>query len=345
MDDNGDPGAADPAAALGLLETSLNAERRAEEALAVSELRAVAGDLDDGRYAWLRGRRPRPLESGHAVLDRSTLVTHVLPAEGRHVLLEVAAAIYGIEAKMLRSDVTEIGISSRDRVSSRSGHPTRALMDRLLRMLGLEDIELVITPNVPRTRVLTQDVPWVVVPTSLADLPEMAQLASIGRALARIAFGVPWLEELPSPHIEALLVAAARLVVPTYARDADLSTEPLVATYEGPVAKAIARRQRKLLDELSTHLASTQGRPPAVSHLVAALARGELRTAYVLTGDLLAAIDDVRGADAALLRSTEQPGRAALAAVLEHPYAGDVARFAVTPEAAALKRRMATAWA
>ncbi len=336
---------ADPAAALTLLENSLNAERRNEEALAVSELRAVAGDLDDGRYAWLRGRHPRPLESSPPVLDRSTLVTHVLPSEGRHVLLEVAAAIYGIEAKMLRSDVSELGISSRDRVSARSGHPTRALLDRLMRMLGLSDVELVITPNVPRTRVLTQDVPWVVVPTSLCDLPEMAQLASIGRALARIAFGVPWLEELPGPHIEALLVASARLVMPTYARDLDLSTEPLIAQYEGPVAKSIARRQRKLLDELQAHLTSPHGRPMIVTHFVAALARGELRTAYVLTGDLLATIDDVRGADAGLLRATEQPGRTALSAALEHPYAGDVARFAVTPEAAALKRRMSTAWA
>jgi hypothetical protein len=336
---------ADPASALELLEESLNAERRNEEALAVSELRAVAGDLDDGRYAWLRGRRPRSLDTTNVVLDRATLVTHVLPAEGRHVLLEVAAAIYGIEAKMLRSDVSEVGISSRDRVSSRSGHPTRALLDRLMRMLGLEDIELVVSQNVPRTRVMTQDVPWVVVPTALTELPAMAQMASMGRALARIAFGVPWLEELPGPHIEALLVAAARLVLPNYARDMDLSTEPLIAQYEGPVAKSIARRQRKLLDELGGHLASPQGRPILVTQLVAALARGELRTAYVLTGDLLATIDDVRGADAALLRGTEQPGRAALAAVLEHPYAGDVARFAVTPEAAALKRRMGTSWA
>jgi len=336
---------ADPATALGLLERSLNAERRNEEALAVSELRAVAGDLDDGRYAWLRGRRPRPLEPNQTVLDRATLVTHVLPSEGRHVLLEVAAAIYGIEAKMLRSDINEIGISSRDRVSTRAGHPTRALLDRLMKMLGISDVELVITPNVVRTRVLTQDVPWVVVPATLTDLPEMAQLAAIGRALARIAFGVPWLEELPGPHIEALLVAAARHAVPNYARDLDLSTEPLIAQYEGPVAKTIARRQRKLLEELASHIAAPQGRPPVVTHLVAALARGELRTAYVLTGDLLATIDDVRGADAALLKGTEQPGRGALAAVLEHPYAGDLARFAVTPEAAALKRRMGTSWA
>ncbi len=336
---------ADPAAALSLLEQSLNSERRNEEALAVSELRAVAGDLDDGRYAWLRNRKPRPPETPQPTLDRSTLVTHVLPQEGRHVLLEVAAAIYGVEAKMLRSDISELGISSRDRVSSRSGHPTRLLLDRLMKMLALSDIELVISSSVPRTRVLTQDVPWVVVPPQLTELPEMAQLAAMGRALARIAFGAPWLEELPGPHIEALLVAAARSVVPNYARDLDLQTEPLIAQYEGPVAKALARRQRKLIEELVDHISAPQGRPMIITQFVAALARGELRTAYLLTGDLLATIDDVRGADAALLRATEQPGRSALAAVLEHPYAGDVARFAVTPEAAGLKRRMNTSWA
>ena len=336
---------ADPAAALGLLEQSLGVERRAEEALAVSELRAVAGDLDDGRYAWLRGRRPRPLESGQPTLDRATLVTHVLPPEGRHVLLEVAAAIFGVEARVLRSDLGELGISSRDRVSPRSGHPTRHLMDRLMRMLGIDDVELVITPNVPRARVLTQDTPWLVVPSALSDLPEMAQLAAMGRALARIAFGVPWLEELPPPHIEALLIAAARHAVPGYARDSSPMTEQLVATYEGPVAKALGRRQRKLLEELAGHIAAPQGAPMPVMTFVSCLTRGELRTAYVLTGDLLATIDDVRGADAALLHATEQPGRGALTAVLEHPYAGDVARFAVTPEAAALKRRMGTSWA
>src|SRR5205823_4587757 len=118
-------GLADPGAGLALLERVLGGERRNEEALVVSELRALAGDLDDGRHAWLRARRLPQHESHHQQLDRPTLVTHVLPPEGRHVLLEVAAAIAGVESKILRADVSELGISSRDRVGSRSGHPTK----------------------------------------------------------------------------------------------------------------------------------------------------------------------------------------------------------------------------
>jgi cellulose synthase operon protein C len=145
---------ADPGAGLSILEQSLSKERRTDEAIVVSELRALAGELDDGRKAWLRARRLPPLDPQHGVLDRPTLVTHVLPPEGRHILLEVAAAIAGIEAKMLRSDLSELGISSRDRITARSGHPTRAVVDRVARELGVGEIELAIAPTVTRTRVL-----------------------------------------------------------------------------------------------------------------------------------------------------------------------------------------------
>ncbi len=337
---------ADPAAALALLERSFANERRTEEALAISELRAIMGDLDEGRHAWLRGRSPRPLESGAPVLDRATLVTHVLPVEARHVLLEVAAAVSGVESKMLRADLGELGIASRDRISSRSGHPTRLLVDRLARQLGISDLEFVVSNAVTRTRILAQDDPWVVVPESLTQLPPMAQLAAIGKAMVRIAYGVPWLEELPPPHIEAFLIAAARQAVPGYGSDAlDVLSEKLVAQYEASIAKALSRKHRRLLEELAPHIASPQGRPPPIEAFIAALGRAELRAAYLLTGDLLATIDDVRSVDPMLLRATEQPGRQALGAVLDHPYAGDATRFAMSSEAAALKRRFGSAWA
>jgi tetratricopeptide (TPR) repeat protein len=336
---------ADPAGALSLLERALGAERRTEEALVVSELRAVAGDLDDGRHAWLRGRRLPPVEGHHAQLDRPTLVTHVLPHEGRHVLLEVAAAVAGIESKMLRADLTDLGISSRDRVGSRSGHPTRLLLDRLARTLGLSEVELVIAPSVTRTRVLSQDSLWVVVPRTLTELPEPTQLAALGRALARIALGVPWLEELPPPHIEALLIAAARQVVPRFGEnEVDVISSKLVAQYEPGVGRALTRRQRKLLEELAPHVAAPQGRPMPIDSFMGALARAELRIAYLLCGDLLATIDELRALDPAFLRGTEAPGPAAVTSLLDHPYAGDVARFALTPEATALRRRVGTTW-
>jgi hypothetical protein len=338
-------GLGDPGSGLELLERALGAERRSEEALVVSELRAVAGDLDDGRHAWLRARRLPALEAHHGLLDRPTLVTHVLPPEGRHVLLEVAAAIGGIESKMLRADVSELGLSSKDRVGPRSGHPTRYALDRLCKVLGLSDVELVIATSVTRTRVLAQDALWVVVPKAISEQAEPTQLASIGRALARIALGVPWLEELPPPHIEALLIAAARQVVPTFGDDfVDVLSRKLVATYEPSVARALSRRQRKMLEELAPHIAAPQGRPLPIDGFIGALARAELRAAYLLCGDLLATIDELRALDPHFMRATERTGPAAVSAVLDHPFAGDVARYGLTSEATALRRRIGTTW-
>lgn len=337
---------ADPAAGLTLLERALMGERRADEALVVSELRALAGELDDGRHAWLRARRPPPLDPSQGVVDRPALVTHVLPPEGRHILLEVAAAISGVEGKLLRTDLSELGISSRDRVSSRDRHPTRALLDRVVRQLGVGEVELAIAASVNRTRVLAQDVPWIVVPPSLLDLPEMAQLASLARAVARVGYGVPWLEELAAPHIEALLVAAARQVVPRYgAEDVDVLSSKLVTQYEASVGRTIARRQRRLLEDLAPHIASPQSRPPQIDAFVGALLRAELRAAFVVTGDLLTMVDEMRLMDPALQKPTQSPGPQALAAVLDHPVAGDVVRFALTPEATALRRRLGSIWA
>ncbi len=336
----------DPAAALELLERALNAERRQEEAIVVSELRAIAGELDEGRHAWLRSRRLGNFDAHHVPLDRATLVSHVVPPEGRHILLDIAQAISGVETKLLRADISEIGVASRDRVGKRSGNPTRILLDRLAKALGINDVELVITPNVSRTRVIAQDALWVVVPKALTELPEPTQLASIGRALARIALNVPWLEELPPPHIEAMLCAAARSVYPVFGKDdIDVLSLKLVLQYEPQLVKELSRKQKQNLEKLVPAMSGPQGRLVGIDILIGALARAELRIAYLLTGDVLATIDELRGLDGAFLQATEMPGRQSLGAVLDHLFAGDVVRYALTTEATALRRRVGSTWA
>jgi tetratricopeptide (TPR) repeat protein len=336
---------ADPPAALLLLEQSFSSDRRSEEAVVVSELRALAGEIDDGRRAWLYGRVVRPVADAEEVLDRPTLVTHVLPPEGRHILLEVAAAIAGIEAKMLRVDLGEFGVTSRDRLTARSGHPMRLMLDRVAKQLGVGEVEIVISPAVVRARVVAQDVPWIVVPPGLVQRGEAAQLAALARAAARIAYGVPWLEEMAPAHIEALLVAAARQVVPGYAADRiDPVMANLVAQQEASVGRALARRQRKLLDELAPHIASPQARPLPIETFLGALARAELRAAFLVTGQLLAVVEEVRAADELIHRLVSTPNMNALAAVLEHPMLGDVTRYALTSEATALRRGLGSTW-
>jgi hypothetical protein len=59
---------------------------------------------------------------------------------------------------------------------------------------------------------------------------------------------------------------------------------------------------------------------------------------------LLAVADDVAATDPLLRDALAAPGAIALAALLEHPLTGDVARFALTAESAALRHRVGTSW-
>ena len=63
-----------------------------------------------------------------------------------------------------------------------------------------------------------------------------------------------------------------------------------------------------------------------------------------MTGDVLTMVDEIRPIDQTLHRAAESPGPAALATVLAHTFAGDVVRYALTPEATALRRRLGSTW-
>ena len=248
---------------------------------------------------------------------------------------------------MLRSDLSELGISSRDRLTAAQRAPdARASSIASHGSSAWARSSSRSRPAVTRTRVLAQDVPWIVVPPSLVEQTEMAQMASIARAVARIAYGVPWLEELPPPHIEALLVAAARQVVPGYgADDVDVLTLKLVAQHETTLAKLLTRRQKKLLEELAPHIASPQSRPPAGGRVRQRPRAG--RASDGVRRDRRPAHDGRRDAAArsdAAPRAPRRPGPQALAAVLDHAFAGDVVRYALTPEATALRRRLGSTW-
>ena len=68
--------------------------------------------------------------------------------------------------------------------------------------------------------------------------------------------------------------------------------------------------------------------------------RSEYRIAYVLGGDLVAAIDYLRRFDRDIGRSAEDPRL-----LLTHPVTNEMLRYALSAEAVAERRRVGAAWA
>ena len=99
------------------------------------------------------------------------------------------------------------------------------------------------------------------------------------------------------------------------------------------VQKAIGRRQRKLLEEIAPSAIATYD----ARALTIGVRRSEYRVAYILTGDLLCAVDYLRRYDREIARSAEDPR-----VLLQHPVTNELVRYALTAEAYAERRRVGT---
>jgi hypothetical protein len=331
----------DPNATLQVLEGSLTAEGRPQEALVARELRAVAGGMEEPKVIALRSRRlPPGYDEGPPILDAGTLRERVLPPDARSVFFAVVAAIAGTEARVFADELGSVGLTARDRAAQ--GHTLWPWFERARRALGVSGIELAESDGVPQPRVLTpparfaeaRPTPWVIVPPTLASRPEPIQQAALARVLTRIALGTPWLDRLEPEHVRGLLVAAVRLVVPSYANDlTDGDCGAAADEYTRPLGRAITRAQKKVLAAFAPDLESAAGPTlAAIDAFVLGARRTEARIAFLLTGDALATLEE--------LGATYRGLRAAMA----DPIAGDLFRFGFTPNATALRRDLGAVW-
>jgi tetratricopeptide (TPR) repeat protein len=332
---------AKPDALLDMLEGSLNTARREQEALVVREVRAVGGAVNDGVVVGLRARRLPDLDdAGTSVLGRDTLLVRVVPREARHLLLDVAIAIAGAEGRCFPDELDALGARS----PVPSHHPLALAFARAARELGVEDAELFASDAVVYPRAFHLAAPVVLVPPGLAAQPEPVQLASVARALTRIALGMPWIDRLSASDARGLLTAGARVVAPSYA-DEDARLVELANSFAKPLAKGIARKHKKALTSLESALADAPAPKQAeVDVVLRGVLQTELRVAFLLTGDLLATLDDLRAADGDYARAAATRGSSALVATLKHPLAGDTIRFALTETATALRRQLGSIW-
>ena len=324
-------------AALASLESAFAKEGRMEDRLAVEEVRACLGDVKPDRATVFRGRRlveSAPYPGSLLAADRARLM---LP-EARTILLDLSQIIAPIAAKILRFELSGLGVGSRDRLSPRDGHPTRFLADRVARALGVEAFEIYLSPSWQGAmRVYPGDPPALVGSTSFAELPEGEQIFALARLLTRIALGPTWLDELPADAVDGLFLAVMRSVEPSFGSgEISAGRDAMAGSFLAAVQKAMGRRQKKQIEELA-------GTVPAgydARAITIAVRRSEYRIAYVLTGDLVAAIDYLRRFDRDIGRSADDPRL-----LLTHPVTNEMLRYALSAEAVSERRRIGSFWA
>ncbi len=256
------------------------------------------------RLARLRARR-LPEGSPYIGILAGAEMSRLLLPEARSPMIDVGIAMAPIAAKVLRFELGNLNVTSRDRLNPRDNHPTRLLADRLARALGIEAFELYLSPSWQgAARVYPGDPPAIVGSTTFADLPESEQAFALARLLARTSLGLTWLDELPVDAVDGFLMASIRAVEPSFGSgELTAPREAMAQSFLVNVQKAIGRRQRKLLEEIApTVVANYDARAFSIG-----VRRSEYRLGYILSGDLVAAIDYLKRYDREISRADGDP--------------------------------------
>lgn len=243
----------------------------------------------------------------------------------------VLAAIAENVGKVFPPELDRYGLSSRDRITSRSGHPLKQLADRVASVFGQLEFDLYLhRAHQGLLEVELTDPPGILVPAQVATLREPEQVFLLARPIALLARGVHVLGRLAPAEIGLLAISAARVLDPSFG--AGVSDEDFLQQQAKRVQKALSRRARRALEEAAPALLSSP-RPDweewAFEHR-----RSAARAAVLLADELPSSIALVRRTEGDLAGLRGAPLAQGIA--LTH----DLLRFWISDAAFALRRRI-----
>lgn len=240
------------------------------------------------------------------------------------------AALPEAIVKLYPADLDGLGVGRGDRLAPRSGHPIRALADRLASILSAGDVE-VYTHRVRGRGIAIElsDPVSILVPSVLAELPEASQIFLLARALANAALGLSVFDKLTPRELEVMLAAAARIAGPTFGQG--LTSEDVLEDQSRRIQKALSRKARRILEEVAPRYIK-QGTSD-LPNLARSVAFGAARTAALLADDLPASVE-------ALRRTERDYGSASVAELVAGaPIVSDLVRFWTSDVALDIRRR------
>jgi tetratricopeptide (TPR) repeat protein len=167
----------------------------------------------------------------------------------------------------------QYGLVTRDRIGSRSGHPMRALADRIGAVLGVEEFDFYVASAATHVVIEPGDPPVIIVPGILGQVAEPVQIFALGRVLALL--GRKWhaAERISVSNLEAWVVAAVGI---SEGRE-DAQTRRLL--------KALPWGRKGRVEEAADVYA--RAARPSVADFVNRARMGALRVAAVMSDDLV----------------------------------------------------------
>jgi len=303
--------------------------RRTEATLALAPLAAL-GQANDLELATLQQNPPRPAAAPPRSFDGAELESIGLIAPndpaGRLV-----AELSDVLEKIYPPELERYGLSARDRLGARSGHPFRVLADRVAAIFGVGDFELYLHQSAGvALDVEFTDPVSVLVPPFARELGESGQVFLLARVFAQIARRHHAVERLGAEALELLLAGAARSVDTTF--QAPRGGGEAVSGLAKRVSRAMPWLGRGAIEDAARAYASS----PSIDFKDWTLRSriGAARAAVIVCDDLASAVQ--------ILRKTEGDLSGAQGAALGQGtrLVNDLLAFWLSDGALAVRRRL-----
>jgi tetratricopeptide (TPR) repeat protein len=240
----------------------------------------------------------------------------------------VLGTVQEVLPKLLPPDLSRFGLAARDRLASRSGHPLRALSDRVAGIFGVSEHQLFLheRPTGAIELELTDPVS-LVIPAYVQGLPEPQQVFLLARAFANLARRLVAVDRLPAAEVELLVVSALRSVVNGVPSRLD---EAATQEPSRRIGRQLSRRARRTLEELAQSY-------PANVDFAAFVQRakcGAARAAVLVADDLVGSVTLHRRLEGDLSGLSPELARSGMLV------AEDLLRFWVSEPAFRMRRRL-----
>lgn len=313
----------------GLAEAWRALGRVAESSCAVGAVVAL-GAGNDLELAGMSSRVVRAAGQAPGSLDAAELSSiDINPADSTASAL--LAALGDAVGKVYASDLDRWGLSARDKLSAKSGHPLRGVAERVASVFGVAGFELYVhRAHSGAVQLELTDPVSVLVPASVAGLPEPGIVFALARAFASVTRGLGAIERLDAEELRLLLAATARGVDGSFGTGTPDEDE--LVSLQRRVAKAMPWLGRGAIEEAARAYANAPVLNVAEWRLAALMT--STRAAAIVCDDIVSAAEFVRRTQGDL------SGAQGDALVAGRRVLGDMLGFWVSDGAFAMKRRL-----
>lgn len=263
---------------------------RAPEAVAALLPLALLNAATDGESSAISMRSANPVQLAPRGMSLDLLDILGSPTVADPIGNLVATMADGLD-RTEAVEVDRFGLSSRDRLNARSGHPLRAVAERVASAAGIDDFELyVATQGISGLTVTTADPPGIIVPVRLLEMPEPIQIFAFTRVFCLMSRRWHACDQFDGSTLQYWYMAALRLADSDYA--AGTAQEEMVTTYSKRLAKALPWGRRGRVEEAAQECLGIQSAAVEDFRLHARFAA--TRLAGVLSDDLVGAVTWLR---------------------------------------------------